>query len=330
MATIVEKVQNLISGIAAVKAAFKTALTDKGVTVADELKLKDYPPLINDIQVESGEEIIAELNIVTTEEEPTNPVEGLIWIYETGAPDTLEPDIGGNEGDNSDSGGGSGSDNTSKAMYRVSNAGSTEANGDYFDTGETRTLQNLGTFPIYKNSNDIYLYFSNWCSYSAAPGWVLAPKINGILQDDGSGLLYCTFSGSDYESYMTAMLSNWSTLDGVSPTPVCRKLDENGNEIIPADYTVSGAGTEAVNGDYYATGNYISGTSGAIYKHKTNEVYLFGDGSNCNFAFEPIRGSAYYYTCETYSYDIQTGDWANAIYPSTGSGSTPYPTVTKN
>ena len=95
MATIVERVQNLISGIAAVKAAFKTALTDKGVTVADELKLKDYPPLINDIQVESGEEIIAELNIVVTEEEPTNPVEGLIWIYESGAPDTFEPDIGG-------------------------------------------------------------------------------------------------------------------------------------------------------------------------------------------------------------------------------------------
>ena len=48
---IVEKVQAINEGIATVKADFKSALQNKGVTVSTDLKLKDYPELVNDIQV---------------------------------------------------------------------------------------------------------------------------------------------------------------------------------------------------------------------------------------------------------------------------------------
>ena len=48
---IVEKVQAINEGIATVKADFQSALQNKGVTVSTDLKLKDYPELVKDIQV---------------------------------------------------------------------------------------------------------------------------------------------------------------------------------------------------------------------------------------------------------------------------------------
>jgi hypothetical protein len=138
--------------------------------------------------------------------------------------------------------------------------------------------------------------------------------INSITAGDYTGN-YTMFADSSYTFSFTISLSGSSS---------------GGGSTEKGDYTVSGAGTETVNGEYFATGNYINDTYGPIYKHATNEVYLFGNGSNCFFAFEATYSPAYYYTCETYSYDIQTGDWTNAIYPSCGSGATPYPTVTKN
>lgn len=56
MATIVEKVQALETGITSVKEDFKTALENKGVEVAENLKLKEYPPLIENIKTGGGEE----------------------------------------------------------------------------------------------------------------------------------------------------------------------------------------------------------------------------------------------------------------------------------
>ncbi len=334
---IFEKIMLINNGITAIKNAFKLILKEKNVVVDDSLKLKGYPSLFKNIEVGGNVDLTNllpenikkdvvingvtgtyegdALNIVVSDTEPANPVEGMIWIDTSVADD--EGDSEGGEAGGESGGGSSGGGNGT--LFRVSGAGSTEANGDYFDTGETKN-----NLPIYKNENNIYMYFSNQCGYSWASGWCLSPTVI----DEGSGMLYCTVASSA-DTYPTNMLSSWSTLDGVTPVPVCRKLDENGNEIIPADYTVTGAGTEAVNGDYYATGEYLDGTNGPIYKN-ANNVYLFGNGSNCYFAFEAVYSPACYYTCETYTYDIQTGNWeTDAIYPSLGSGTLPYPTVKK-
>ena len=221
-------------------------------------------------------------------------------------------------------GGASGGGSATRACYRVEGAGSTEANGDYYDTEETRTVDNYGTFSIYKNENNIYMYFSDMCGYAWAPGWCLSPSII----DSGDGMLYCT---TTYDGYETGMIKPWSTLDGISPAPKCYELDENGNTIIPPDYIVTGAGVEAVNGGYYATGEYYDGVPDfPIYKNK-NGVYLLITYTLTIFASAISDASAtIYYECEGYGSMI-TGDWANASYPRVGAlGVAPYPTVTKN
>ena len=212
-----------------------------------------------------------------------------------------------------------------KAAFRVTGAGSTEANGDYYATGETRTKDGYGTFPVYKNNNNIYMYFSDICGYSWAPGWCLSPTII----DQGGGMLYCT-AVYDASDYATAMLKSWSSLDGTHPSPTCYELDSNGNIILPVDYTVTGAGTAAVNGYYYATGDKQYGYP--VYANK-NGVKLWYFGMMGGWVFSPDFSEAtasWYYHCEAYG-DVTTGNWANdALYPTVDAlGSAPLPTVTK-
>lgn len=54
MSTIIDRINSINQGVQDVKADFKTALENKGVEVADDLKLKEYPPLLENIQVGGG------------------------------------------------------------------------------------------------------------------------------------------------------------------------------------------------------------------------------------------------------------------------------------
>lgn len=108
---------------------------------------------------------------------------------------------------------------------------------------------------------------------------------------------------------------------------------DSGGGTSNADYTVSGAGTEAVNGNYYATGEYYEGRNSApIYKNK-NGVYFFATGSHNIFAnsITTDLNIETYYHCEAYGDYYTTGAWANdALYPTCGEfGIEPFPTVTK-
>ena len=199
----------------------------------------------------------------------------------------------------SDSGGG-----TSNADYIVSGSSTTEVNGDYINTGRISNDR-----PVYTNDT----YYMRW--YSGM--WEITEE------DENSNMKPPKHSVSS--SDMTPPASGW--YGGITVT-------SGGNESsTPADYIVSGAGTEAVNGNYYATGEYYEGRNSApIYKNK-NGVYFFATGSHNIFAnsITTDLNIETYYHCEAYGDYYTTGAWANdALYPTCGEfGIEPFPTVTK-
>lgn len=100
---------------------------------------------------------------------------------------------------------------------------------------------------------------------------------------------------------------------------------DSGGGTSNADYTVSGAGTEAANGDYVA---YES--SYTAYKHTTNDIYLWYD-SNLVKWYICMTGpgttgvAEVYYETAVDCPDPTTASW----FTSTPAGSDPVPTVTK-
>ena len=193
---------------------------------------------------------------------------------------------------------------TSNADYTVSGSSTTEVNGDYINTGRISNDR-----PVYTNDT----YYMRW--YSGM--WEITEE------DENSNMKPPKHSVSS--SDMTPPASGW--YGGITVT-------SGGNESsTPADYIVSGAGTEAVNGNYYATGEYYEGRNSApIYKNK-NGVYFFATGSHNIFAnsITTDLNIETYYHCEAYGDYYTTGAWANdALYPTCGEfGIEPFPTVTK-
>lgn len=210
----------------------------------------------------------------------------------------------------SSSGGGS-DGGTSNADYIVSGAVSVpEANGEYVEDG----------------------------THNDKPKYVNTSNSNAVIKCDSSlgwGVFYMgqpKYTTMDTTSATPPISATWKY--GSETVTVTKGSSSGGNESsTPADYIVSGAGTEAVNGNYYATGEYYEGRNSApIYKNK-NGVYFFATGSHNIFAnsITTDLNIETYYHCEAYGDYYTTGAWANdALYPTCGEfGIEPFPTVTK-
>jgi hypothetical protein len=136
-------------------------------------------------------------------------------------------------------------------VYTVSGAGTSEVNGDYWDTGEL-----IEGYPSYENANGIKIY----CVVVAGLGqWVINQSTTGDP-------LYGAWWNGDTVYNPLEECLYWRTVDGSEPLPTVTKYNSSGSsgdsgDVIDPDktyyYTVMSPEAE-LNGHYYDTGETIS------------------------------------------------------------------------
>ena len=272
---IVEKVQAISDGIATVKAGFKSALEDKGVTVASDLKLKDYPELVKIIQVGGNADLtnLTPANIksgvtingitgtleqgaevVVSETEPANPTEGMIWVVVT---------------DSSSGGTDEPSNDTALTIAFTDNSGmygsyTNMLAGSYTYDSSLDAYKNAGnstTFGVIKWFNTP----PNWLNYNdnggGGAGWYLCSyNSNNTIKDmfynlNGSSGDINSITASNYAGSYTMYADSGYTFSFT----VSKDSSSGGGSTSNADYIVSGSSTAEANGDYVNTGNTVNG-----------------------------------------------------------------------
>lgn len=176
------------------------------------------------------------------------------------------------------------------------------------------------------NMQNVSLYQDGYLTIAINSGY----SVGGSLTLTDSNLLSANIlqgktifgvSGSiDLSNLLPENIKSGVTINGITGT---YEGESGGGSTSKADYTVSGAGSEVVNGDYVA---YES--SWTSYKHTTNDIWLWYD-SNLMKWYICMTGPGItgvveiYYETAVDCPDPTTAGWF------TGIGSDPVPTVTK-
>lgn len=154
--------------------------------------------------------------------------------------------VNNNPGDSGNAGGeDSGGGSTNKTyVYTVSGATKTEANGNYYDTGDK-----LDEFPIYTNGK----YYLGYSLSNETFFISLDPNCNSPS--------YANEMAVSLSDYPTPVNISWyevggNSIDGMIVTNYSDDSDDGSMDKAYV-YTVSGAGTPEVNGDYWDTGELI-------------------------------------------------------------------------
>ena len=191
-------------------------------------------------------------------------------------------------------------DSGKQTAYIVSGSSTEKANGDYYDTGRIGWEEN---YPVYSNDKGCYLvYFADM--------WRIC---NAEQFDNDSGEIDMYETATPHEEYHSDPSKAWW------PENVT-VVSASGS----GGYLVSGAGYEAVNGTYTATGNTVNGcpqySNGTSYLHKSNFENNWGLFNDPDV---DSMGQVMYYCIPNAPDDPASGEWINenAAYPP--------PTVTK-
>ena len=293
---IFEKIMLINNGINAIKNAFKLILKDKNISIDDSLKLKEYPSLFENIEVGGSidSNLVPEnikvgvtifgvtgtyegqsLNIVVSETQPDNPVEGMIWI------DTSVDDSG--------EGGGSGGAEGTTEYWEVTGAGASFVDGKYYLTNSDN---------VYKHeSADYYIWFADGTT------WWLTNEPNSWSQD-----FYYWDTNISYVG-----CGMYADMGGYGTTPTVKFVKGGSSGGSNADYTVSGSvdypeinGEYVQDGEYNGKPKYVNTTSSAAYTS-----YMQCDGVLGWAIFYPNQPRAY--TNDMTSATPPTTGWNNGV-----------------
>lgn len=162
-----------------------------------------------------------------------------------------------------------------------------DANGDYWNTGETSEGQ-----PVYYNGQWYLLY--------ADPFDVASPRWGFNTENVARGMKICSLESGISDIFA---ISGWSadrgasTLSGVTVAPYGSGGDSGSSDDNTYVYIVSGAGTAGVDGNYYDTGETTKGPVGDdlgfhIYTNGTAKIEWMTDYSQWSISID--GGQKYY------------------------------------
>ena len=187
-----------------------------------------------------------------------------------------EPD---NDGDGDDSGdSGDSGNNTDKVYkYTVSGAGTESVDGNYFDTGIS-----ISGYPSYMKDGTENDSSASVILFNAGDRWAisfLGITLDQLKTSSSPSNDVALYSTAAYVTDSTNITDTWSIggVAGTDPVPTVTEYNtspDSGGDTVTRNYvyTMSGAGSDIVNGNYYDTGEVFDDFP--VYRND-NGIYFF-------------------------------------------------------